>query len=523
MIREVRSRVSQSNAIKIYNTLTRQKEVFEPIQPGKVGIYLCGPTVYSKSHIGHMVGPVIFDTVKRYLAFNGFKVTFVVNITDIDDKIINQAKVENCSIEDLSRRITADYQKHLASLGVEVDHFPHATQYIQAMQKMIATLIEKGHAYPAQGDVYFDVTSFHEYGKLSNRRIDELLAGARKEVSDIKKSAADFALWKRAKPGEPAWESPWGPGRPGWHIECSVMSSELLGETFDIHGGGLDLVFPHHEDEIAQSECCSGQPYAKYWMHNGLMQYSNETRKIGARAGDFASQEEAKMSKSKGNVRTLDDLFAKYPPPLVRYFLLATHYRSPINFGDEPLDEVGTGYHRLVTFAELYGRVMGEDFFSLPKARSRSASTAAPSQDSLLSEVVQHRERFLEYMDDDFNTGGGVAVIGELVKLLNRFAADAKLEESSASGADKARFKQGAGVLRELTSLLGILLDPPTKAAANDDGTLAKVMDLMIALRQEARQRKDFALSDRIRDGLAAIGVTLQDGREGTRWKVDSP
>jgi cysteinyl-tRNA synthetase len=514
--------VSQSNSIRVYNTLTRQKEDFVPIQPGRVGMYLCGPTVYAKSHIGHMVGPVIFDTVKRYLSFNGYQVTFVVNITDIDDKIINQAKIENCGIEELARRITKDYQSHLSSLGVEVDHFPLATQYIDAMQKMIATLIEKGHAYPVGGDVYFDVTSFNDYGKLSNRRIDELLAGARKEVSDIKRSAADFALWKGAKPGEPAWESPWGPGRPGWHIECSVMSSELLGETFDIHGGGLDLVFPHHEDEIAQSECCSGKTYAKYWMHNGLMQYSNETRKIGARAGDFASQEEAKMSKSKGNVRTLEDLFAKYPPPLVRYFLLATHYRSPINFGDEPLDEVGTGYHRLLTFADLYSRVIGRSYYLLPKASRRETSPLPPATDPLLKEVALHRLRFLEYMDDDFNTGGGVAVIGEIVKLLNRFAAERKLEEAVARPEDKAIFAAASATLRELTTLLGILLDPPQVTSSTDDATLGKVMDLLIALRQEARQQKNFPLSDRIRDGLAAIGITIQDGREGTRWKIES-
>jgi cysteinyl-tRNA synthetase len=510
-----------SNPIRIYNTLTRQKEAFEPIRPGQVGIYLCGPTVYSKSHIGHMVGPVIFDTVKRYLTFNGFRTTFVVNVTDIDDKIINQAKAENCGIEELAQRITADYQKHLRSLSVEVDHFPHATQYIPAMLQMIGTLIGKGHAYPASGDVYFDVTSFSEYGKLSNRRIDELLAGARKEVSDIKKSAADFALWKGAKPGEPAWESPWGPGRPGWHIECSVMSSELLGETFDIHGGGLDLVFPHHEDEIAQSECCSGKPYAKYWMHNGLMQYSSETRKIGARAGDFASQEEAKMSKSKGNVRTLDDLFAKYPPPLVRYFLLATHYRSPINFGDEPLDEVGTGFHRLLAFAELYQRVIGSSYFALPRAGQRDKWIAPSCSDPLVKEGLEHRRRFLEYMDDDFNTGGAVAVVGEIVKALNRFAADKKLEEAVSTPEDKEVFRSAAMILRELTTLLGILLDPPVSANSSSDGTLAKVMDLLIALRQEARQQKNFPLSDRIRDGLLAIGITMQDGREGTRWKVE--
>lgn len=509
-----------TGTLRIYNTLSRQKETFEPVTPGKVGIYLCGPTVYSASHIGHMVGPVIFDTIKRYLAYSGYQVTFVVNITDIDDKIINQAAKEGCGIDELARRVADDYQQHLRSLHVEVDRFPRATEFIGQMLGMIKTLIDKGHAYATSGDVYFDVTSFPGYGKLSNRRIDELMAGARKEVSDIKRNAADFALWKGAKPGEPAWESPWGPGRPGWHIECSVMSGEILGETFDIHGGGLDLVFPHHEDEIAQSECCHGKTYAKYWLHNGLMQYSNETRKIGARAGDFASQEEAKMSKSKGNVRTLKDLFSTFPPEVVRYFLLSTHYRSPINFGDERIQEVAGGLQRIHALSELIGRVTGTSLYALTAPTQRS-EWKHPSDDKFLAEVADLRKRFIEYMDDDFNTGGAIAVLGELVGAMNRFAAEARLEESTATAADKSRFGEAAVVLRELTRVLGLCLEAPAAATQAGDETLGKVMQLLIELRQEARQSKNFALSDRIRDGLAEIGVTLQDGREGTRWKVE--
>lgn len=507
--------------IRIYNTLTRQKETFEPVIPGKVGIYLCGPTVYSASHIGHMVGPVIFDTIKRFLAFNDYAVSFVVNITDIDDKIINQAAKEGCGIEELSKRVTEDYQKHLKSLQVEVDHFPFATKYIDHMLKMIGTLIEKGHAYAADGDVYFDVTSFAGYGKLSNRRIEELMAGARKEVSDIKRNAADFALWKGAKPGEPSWPSPWGNGRPGWHIECSVMSSALLGETFDIHGGGLDLVFPHHEDEIAQSECCNGKTYAKYWLHNGLMQYTNETRKIGAREGDFASQEEGKMSKSKGNIRTLTDLFSKFSPETIRYFLLSTHYRSPINFSDERIQEVAGGLTKIHTLAELVARVLGESFYTL-NAPTKRAPLAWEANSPFLTDVAEYRRRYLEYMDDDFNTGGAIAVVGELVTALNRFAGEKNLDASSAKAEDKDQFRKGAVVLKELVSILGLLLDAPKNAAAVDDGLLSKVLELMIELRKEARQSKNFALSDRIRDGLAQIGVTLQDGKEGTRWKIES-
>ena len=506
--------------IRIYNTLTRQKETFEPVVAGKVGIYLCGPTVYSASHIGHMVGPVIFDTIKRFLVYNDYVVSFVVNITDIDDKIINQAAKEGCGIEELSKRVTDDYQKHLKSLHVEVDHFPFATKYIDHMLRMIGTLIEKGHAYAAAGDVYFDVTSFADYGKLSNRRIDELMAGARKEVSDIKKNAADFALWKGAKPGEPAWPSPWGDGRPGWHIECSVMSSALLGETFDIHGGGLDLVFPHHEDEIAQSECCNGKTYAKYWLHNGLMQYTNESRKIGAREGDFASQEEGKMSKSKGNIRTLTDLFSQFPPETIRYFLLSTHYRSPINFSDERIQEVAGGLAKMHTLAERIERVLGESYYTM-KAPTRRAELSWKADGPFLTEACEYRRRYLEYMDDDFNTGGAIAVVGELVTLLNRFAGEANLEATTAKPEDKEHFRKGVLILKELVSTLGLLLDAPKGADSGEDSLLPKVLELMIELRKEARQSKNFALSDRIRDGLAQVGITLQDGKEGTRWKID--
>jgi cysteinyl-tRNA synthetase len=510
-----------SSVLRIYNTLSRRKEPFEPVRPGRVGIYLCGPTVYSKSHIGHMVGPVIFDAIKRYLTYCGYQTTFVVNITDVDDKIIAQAAKEGCSIQELSRRVEEDYRKHLASLHVEVDHFPRATEFIPQMQRMIERLIARGHAYPAGGDVYFDVTSFAEYGKLSNRRIEELTAGVRKEVNDAKRNPADFALWKGAKPGEPAWESPWGPGRPGWHIECSAMSSELLGETFDIHGGGLDLVFPHHEDEIAQSECSSGRPYARYWLHNGLMQYTNEARKIGAREGDYASQEQGKMSKSKGNVVGLDELFARFPPELVRYFLLSTHYRSPINFSDERLIEVGAGYERLRTFAELYERVVGESFYRAAAPRRRGEPAWTGEDSPLRGDVLKFRSRFLEYMDDDFNTGGAIAVVGELASRLNRFAAEAGLDEGRGGPSDVDAFRRGALVLKELTAILGIMLEEAPRASAGDEGLVGGLMNLLIQLRQEARQRKDFALADRIRDGLAGVGVVLQDGREGTRWKVD--
>lgn len=506
-------------ALHVYNTLSRRKEPFEPVRPGKVGMYVCGPTVYAKSHVGHMVGPVIFDAIKRYLTYSGFDVTFVVNVTDVDDKIIAQAAKEGTTPQSLAERVTTDYVANLKRLDVHVDHFPRATQHIPEMLEMIGGLIEKGFAYPAGGDVYFDVTKDPDYGKLSNRKIEELLAGSRKEVSDLKRNAGDFALWKGAKPGEPSWDSPWGKGRPGWHIECSAMSRKLLGDTFDIHGGGLDLCFPHHEDEIAQSESFTGKPFAKYWLHNGLMQYSDQTRKIGAREGDFASQEEAKMSKSKGNIITIADLLAKYPAETIRFFLLSTHYRRPIDFSDERIEEVGKGLARLHAFAERFGRVTKTPLHQLSVPARRGPFAANGSE--FLTEVGRLRQRFLECMDDDFNTGGAIGVLFELLPVLNRFADSNKLD-GGGPGAKIEEFTRGAGVLRELAGILGVLTQPPAAGAAgldSDDGLAAKLLDLLLELRQTARKAKNFAMSDTIRDRLKELGVTIEDRADGSSWK----
>ncbi|QDU62061.1 Cysteine--tRNA ligase [Planctomycetes bacterium Pan216] len=512
----------KSMSTRIYNTLSRQKEVFEPVVPGKVGIYCCGPTVYAPSHVGHVVGPVIFDTVKRFLRYRGYDVTFVINITDVDDKIINKAAEEKTSTEELAERITADYIEHLGRLGVEVDHFPRATKYIPHMLAMIETLVKKGFAYPSGGDVYFDVTRHPAYGKLSNRNIDEMMAGARKEVSDLKRHPSDFALWKGAKAGEPAWESPWGPGRPGWHIECSAMSMDLLGETFDIHGGGLDLCFPHHEDEIAQSECCTGKTYAKYWMHNGLMQYGDDTRKMGGRCmaeeGDIASQEAAKMSKSKGNIVTLAKLLSDYSPELIRFFLLSTHYRSPISFSDERLKEVGALLEKAHTFAERYEQVMGSAFYELKAPQTWAEAPFEAGGSEFLGRVVELRNRYLEFMDDDFNTAGAIGTMAELITLLNRQAGS---YESSKDEATKTEFAAGAVVLKELADILGILTKAP-ESAGGDDQLTASLLDLLLKVRQMARQEKSFALSDAIRDELAELGVTIKDGKEGSSWKIES-
>ena len=315
--------------IRLYSTLSRSKEPLETVQPGKVGIYLCGPTVYKPSHIGHMVGPVIFDSIKRYLAYSGYEVTFVVNITDVDDKLIHESNARGISMAALAEEMTADYMRNIAALGIDtIDHFPLCTDNIDEIIEFTKTLIEKGFAYQSEGDVYFDVTRDRDYGKLSNRSIEEM-QGEGGSTAERKRNSADFALWKTAKPGEPSWPSPWGAGRPGWHIECSAMARRLLGETFDIHGGGLDLIFPHHENEVAQSECAHGQPMAKYWLHNGLLQAADEVGKLGGRATrsvDIEAQIANKVSKSKGST-PFRELLQRFSAETIRFFLLATHYR----------------------------------------------------------------------------------------------------------------------------------------------------------------------------------------------------
>jgi cysteinyl-tRNA synthetase len=374
--------------LRVYNTLSRQKEDFQTVEPGKVSMYLCGPTVYKPAHIGHMVGPVIFDTVKRYLTYCGYKVTWVVNITDVDDKLINRANEKGVTVEALAREMTQDYFENLKTMSVEgIDHFPYATQHIKEMQEIIATLIEKDYAYPLQGDVYFDCTKDEDYGKLSGRSLEQMLAGTRAETHSGKRHSADFALWKGSKPGEPAWDSPWGQGRPGWHIECSAMARKILGDSIDIHGGGLDLMFPHHENELAQSESCTGKPFARYWMHNGLMQASGAPGKVGGghdkqgdKPVDLAAAKEAqesnKLAGSKG-AASVKELFAKHDPETIRFFLLNTHYRSPIDFSDERISETGKSLEGFYRLFEEYERVTGKSFYSLEAPQKRTDALPA--------------------------------------------------------------------------------------------------------------------------------------------------
>jgi cysteinyl-tRNA synthetase len=498
-------------ALRVYNTLTRQKEPF-PKQPGEaVGMYVCGPTVYKPSHIGHMVGPVIFDTVKRYLTYLGYKVTWVVNITDVDDKLIARARELNTTVKDLAEQMTADYVECLRKLNVTgIDHMPRATEHIDGMIGMIQGLVAKGYAYPAGGDVYFDITKDADYGKLCNRDPEQLEAGARIEVSDRKRNPGDFALWKGAKPGEPQWPSPWGPGRPGWHIECSAMSMKLLGETLDIHGGGLDLQFPHHENELAQSESYTDKPFARVWMHNGLL-------KMGT----------AKMAGSVGNVVNIADLLRRHHPETVRFLLLSTHYRSPIEYSEERLTEVAKALQGFYRFFERYERITGESFYTLPAGKAEAGG-----------EVAALRARFLEYMADDFNTGGAVGVLFELLSALNRSADAANLEAPESAAAAKDEFRRGVRVLRDLSSILGLFAAPVTPGGADrlverlrplaaelglpESPDAESLMREFIQARAEARKAKNFALADQVRKRLGELKVTLEDRPGGkTDWRVE--
>ncbi|MGQ9505274.1 MAG: cysteine--tRNA ligase [Thermogutta sp.] len=512
--------------IRVYNTLTRKKEVLETVQPGKVGIYLCGPTVYKPSHIGHMVGPIIFDAVKRYLIYNGYHVTWVVNITDVDDKLIAESQRRGVPMSQLAEEMIADYMANLKALGIDtIDHFPRATENIKPIIAFTQDLVEKGYAYPAQGDVYFDVSKVPDYGKLSGRKLESMLPEGG-EGAERKRSPHDFALWKGAKPNEPSWDSPWGPGRPGWHIECSVMSSRILGETFDIHGGGLDLVFPHHENEIAQSEARHGKPMVRYWMHNGLMQAADEIGKVGGRStrpaeDDLEAQQAGKISKSKG-ASPFRELLAEYRPETIRFFILSTHYRRPIEFSERRLTEMETAIETFYRFFERFERITGRSFYSLVAPQRRQEGDFVGGEDRFLAEVHSNRARFLEFMDDDFNTGGAIGELFELVRRLNRFIDETRLEEVAHRSPERlASLQHGAVVLRELGSVLGLFRRPPAKRQlAEEGGLVSKLLDLLVSIRSEARKAKNFQVADRIRSGLADLGIVLEDRPEGTQWRI---
>jgi len=514
--------------LQVYSTLSRKKDEFHK-KPGEhVSMYVCGPTVYKPSHIGHMVGPVIFDTVKRYLTYLGFDVTWVVNITDVDDKLIVRAKELNTTVPELAERMTKDYHSCLTLLNVTgIDRFPKATEHIGGMIAIIAKLVETEHAYPANGDVYFDVAKDADYGKLCGFDPEQLEGGTRMEASNKKRNPGDFALWKGTKPGDPkevTWDSPWGPGRPGWHIECSAMSQQLLGDTIDIHGGGLDLRFPHHENELAQSESYTEKPFARIWMHNGLLKL---------RTG--------KMAGSLGNVLNVAEALKVVSGEVLRFFMLNTHYRSPIDLGDwEPtpgsipsgLLNTQKAFDTFVRFADRYRRIMGKSFYAI------DAPTKGSHRRRFAADLGEYMKRFGEHMDDDFNTGGAIGVLFELATSLNRMADAGHLEDSAPKRDEVVlpAFVEGATLMKEMGQILGIFLQKPEEVKlGGDDNLVAGLMELLIELRNNLRatakgiaDKADptkkilFDQTDLIRKRLGDLNVSLEDRAGGTTWRVGS-
>ncbi|MBA2115899.1 cysteine--tRNA ligase [Bremerella alba] len=506
--------------LRVYNTLSRTKEEFKTVEPGKVGIYLCGPTVYAEAHIGHMVGPVIFDTVKRYLAHSGYDVRLVVNITDVDDKLINKANERKMTMLEVAEENIKDYLDNLAALNVTtIDDMPRATSSMDDIIQFIQDLVEKGFAYDVNGDVFFEVSKDTEYGKLTNRSVDAM-QGEGGGAAASKRSPGDFALWKKAKSGEPSWDSPWGKGRPGWHIECSAMSKSLFGETFDIHGGGLDLTFPHHENEIAQSECCHGKPMVNYWMHNGLLRSDPSAGKIGGKSEreKDAGESEAggKMSRS-GGAGGLHSLIERQGGERIRFFLLRTHYRSTILFSEPAIEEAGIGLDTFYRLFERYERITGKSFYDIDPATTRKQGEIEAGSDELLTLLKKHRDAYLEKMDDDFNTGGGVSELFEIVRSVNKFVDKHKLEETQ--GADTSSLDQAMATIRELSAILGLFTDKPEADSSEDAGLVDHLMSLVIEIRANSRKKKDFETSDLIRDRLTECGITLEDRKDGTLWR----
>jgi cysteinyl-tRNA synthetase len=498
-------------SLRVYSTLSRTKELFQPVRPGKVGMYLCGPTVYKEPHIGHMVGPVIFDAIKRYLLFKGYEVTWVVNITDVDDKLIEAATRANTTVSALAEQCTKQYLECLSMLGIEsVDAMPRASEHIPEIIDICRRLVERGFAYAADGNVWFDVARDADYGKLSGRAVAEQEAGTRALEGSGKRNPADFALWKASKPLEPQWDSPWGKGRPGWHIECSAMSMKFLGPTIDIHGGGMDLMFPHHENELAQSEALTGQPFVKFWVHNGLTKVRTKTA-----GGQLQSQD---MHASSGNAIGARELIQRHGPELFRYMLLSTHYRSPIDFSDDVVAAAGKGLAAFTRLSERIQRLTG----SAPEQSNQDidavASRLLESEiGDFVREIVAAEMKFLERMDDDFNTADAIAVLHEMTGRINSFLEQNKAEiERDADVISAAA--AATGTLRKLGRLLGLFrhLDRPAKPQAED---LDPLMNLFIELRNEARKDKNFALADRIRDGLKQRGFVLEDRADGTGWR----
>ncbi len=468
--------------IKVYNTLTERKEEFIPLEDRKVKMYVCGPTVYDHAHIGHARSAVVFDVIRRWLEFRGYEVIYVRNYTDIDDKIIKRAKEENIPWYEVSRKYIQSYEEDMKALNVkEPTYKPKVTEHIKEIIEVVEGLIAKGFAYQSNGDVYFSVESFPDYGKLSKRNIKELLAGARIEPGENKKNPLDFALWKSSKEGEPGWESPWGYGRPGWHIECSVMSMKYLGETMDIHGGGLDLIFPHHENEIAQSESYTGKTFARHWIHNGFVMVNRE-----------------KMSKSLGNFLTVKDILKEFPPDVLRLFLISTHYRSPIDFSFERLKESERGLQRIMNF--ISSKPIIE---KLPETEGSGESL----------DVDAYRKEFELSMDDDFNTAKAIGILFELIKRANQLK-DRAIKENKVTKEEKLQLLESIETVENLLKSLGFYLKEERESGIED-----KLIKLLIDIRAELRRRKAFDLADEIRERLSDMGISLEDLPSGTIYK----
>jgi len=477
--------------LKLHNTLTRQNEEFVPVHSGRVGFYLCGPTVYDYFHIGNARPFVVFDVFRRYLRYRGYQVRFVMNLTDIDDKIINRANELGVSSQEIAQKYITAFFEDIQKLGVQpADVYPKATEHIDDIIHLIDTLIKNGTAYVVEGDVYFDVSKFPDYAKLSGKKLDELRAGERVAVDERKDDPLDFALWKAAKPDEPWWESPWGKGRPGWHAECSAMSMKYLGESIDIHAGGIDLIFPHHENEIAQSEAMSGKPFVKYWLHNGFLDIDGE-----------------KMSKSLGNFSTARDVLEKFSTTAIRVFFLMKHYRGPISFSPEPLQHAVKTAERLNIAYNLLRRRLA-DFEASGAVKHDQLSGETTDFADL---IPKSRENFIAAMDDDFNTPEAMAVIFDFIRETNRWA-----ERPSLSPADLSILARAKNLLDEWNSFLGVI---ETRASGVDQSRVDGLMKILLDLRQQARAEKNFKMADEIRNRLKEAGVIIEDGPQGSRWR----
>ncbi len=532
-------------ALRVYNTLTRRKEEFLTVRPGEVGMYVCGPNLYGPSHVGHAMSYLVFDVIHRYLEYRGYQVVHVQNFTDIEDRIIETARAEGTTIEALSNRYIERFLREMDALGVRrADHYPRATGAIAKMIEIIESLLSRGLAYTVDGDVFFRVTAFPAYGRLSGRSLDEMQAGARIEVDPRKQHPMDFALWKTAKPGEPAWDSPWGTGRPGWHIECSAMSLSYLGEQFDIHGGGQDVIFPHHENEIAQSEgYTEKQPFVRFWVHNGLLRLTGR---------------EEKMTRHLGNIVSIQEALERYHPDTIRGFVLSSHYRNPTTWSEEALTAAARGTERLRTALENADSVLAQEGMG---ARAGAGRSGAGAEDGIADELSQTtmatQKAFEAAMDDDFNTPGALAALFDLATALNRARDEAVKEKRAVSPARRAALEAASGLLRELGGVLGLRLAAsitPTQVAAlrrlaqelsrerpdlfdpsrlesirgltaresdgEDAANAEKLIGFIAEGRMRARRRKDWATGDQIRARLQELGVLLEDTPTGFKWRV---